>query len=93
MMLNPILEEIAVEYEGRVKFVRFNILASPDNRQMALRYGIMSTPTLMFFCAGKPIGGLVGFLSKEKLKALLDHMLEVHRICVRQSSSWEIGIV
>jgi len=88
--LNPILEEVSEEYEGKVKFVKLNVLETMENREIAIRYGVMATPTLIFFCAGRPIEGVVGFMSKERLKKLIDDMLERHKESVRQSTKLEL---
>jgi len=53
----------------------------------------MSTPTLMFFCSGRPIGQTVGLMSKEDLKKALDDMLGRYRTCLRQSSDLRSYIV
>jgi thioredoxin 1 len=86
LRLNPILDEVAEEYKGRVKFVRLNVLKNQNNREIAVRHGIMSTPTLMFFCKGRPVEQVMGFMPKERLRKILDDMLERHRDCVRQST-------
>lgn len=84
--LDPILNEVAEEYKGKVKFAKLNILENPKNREIAIHYGIMSTPTLMFFCEGRPVEGVVGFMPKERLKKILDDTLERHKECVKQST-------
>ena len=84
--LNPIFNEVAEEYKGKIKFVKLNVLENPNNQQMAIRHGIMSTPTLMFFCEGRPVGQVLGFMPKEHLKKLIDDMLEKHRECMKQST-------
>jgi len=84
--LNPIFDEVAGEYKGRVKFAKLNILESPDNQKIAIDYGVMSTPTLLFFCEGRPVEGSVGFMPKENLKKILDDVMKRHRECVKQST-------
>jgi len=86
LMLDPIFNAVAEEYKGKVKFAKLNVLENPDNREIAISYGVMGTPTLLFFCAGRPVGGVVGSMSRERLKKILDDMLERHRECVRQST-------
>jgi len=88
--LNPVLEEVSREYEGKVKFVKLNVLEKPENREIAIRYGVMATPTLIFFCAGRPIEGIAGFMPKERLKKIIDDMLERHRECIKQSTQLEL---
>jgi len=76
LKLNPILDEVAHEYRGKIKFVKVNVLKTQENRKLALEYGVMSTPTLMLFHEGKPIGQVIGFISKEKLRKVLNDMLK-----------------
>jgi len=86
LMLDPIFNEIAEEYKDKIKFVKLNILEDPANREITLRYGIMGTPTLVFFCEGRTVGQVVGFMSKEQLKTAVDDVLEKHKECLRQST-------
>ena len=88
--LNPIFDEVAEEYKGKIKFVKLNVLASPGNREIAIRYGVMGTPTLVFFCAGRPVEEVVGFMPKERLKKILDTMLETHKECIKQSTELKV---
>jgi len=90
LRLNPVIDEVAEEYEGRVKFVKFNVLARPENRDVAIRHGIMGTPTLMFFCEGRSVETAVGFMAKERLKDTVDGVLKRHRECVKQSTALKV---
>lgn len=86
LKLNPILEEVAEEYKDKIKFVNLNVLKNAANQEIAIRHGIMSTPTLTFFCEGKSVGHALGFVPKERLIEMLANMLEKHRDCIRQST-------
>jgi thioredoxin len=86
LRLNPIFNEVSEEYKSRIKFVKLNVLETQTNREIAIRHGIMSTPTLMFFCEGRPVGQALGFMPKEQLKKLIDDMLQKHRECIDQST-------
>jgi thioredoxin-like negative regulator of GroEL len=79
-------DEAAQEYAGRMKFVKLNILEDPGNQEIASNYGVMSTPTLFFFCNGRPIGQAVGFMSEEDMRKTLDSVLGRHKSCLNQSS-------
>lgn len=68
-MISPILEEIAEEYSGRVKFAKLNIDENPDTPP---KYGIRGIPTLMLFKDGQVEATKVGALSKSQLTAFLD---------------------
>lgn len=71
-MVAPIVEELAGEYEGRVKFVKLN---TDENPAVSGRYGIRSIPTLLIFEGGEPKGQIVGFRPKSELKNRLDSVL------------------
>ena len=74
---NPILLQVAKEHKDQLKFVKLNVLKNSDNRNIAIKYGLTSTPTLVFFCDGKPIATRVerdGFETKERLKQLINEM-------------------
>jgi thioredoxin 1 len=71
-MVAPIVEELAGEYEGRVKFVKLN---TDENPAVSGRYGIRSIPTLLVFKNGEVKGQIVGFRPKSELKNRLDSVL------------------
>ncbi|MCS7119642.1 MAG: thioredoxin domain-containing protein [Nitrososphaerota archaeon] len=84
--LNPIFEEVAEKYGDRVKFVRFNVLKNPNNREVAIRNGVLGTPTIAFYCDGKYLGSVVGFLSKTDLEHAVEDFMRRYRECVKQST-------
>ncbi len=63
-MVAPIVEQLAEEYEGRVRFVKVNVDEAPG---VASRYGIRSIPTLGIFRDGEAINGVVGAVPKQVL--------------------------
>jgi thioredoxin 1 len=73
-MIAPVVEEIAKELGGRVKFLKMDIDANPATPS---KLGIMSIPTLIIFKDGRPAERTVGYRSnmkgdlREKLEALL----------------------
>ncbi len=71
-MVAPIVEELANEYDGKVKFVKLN---TDDNVQIASRYGIRSIPTLLVFKGGESVDQVIGFRPKSDLKRTLDKSL------------------
>ncbi len=71
-MIAPIVEELAGEYEGRVKVAKVDVDANPVTPGM---FGIMSIPTLMVFRDGKAAERIVGYQPKQSLKAKLDAVL------------------
>ena len=84
--LEPIYNEVAEEYRDRVKFAKINVLSSHENQHVAVEYGVMGTPTLIFFCDGRPVGTAVGFQPKERLKQLVDDMISKYRECIDKST-------
>jgi thioredoxin 1 len=67
-MLSPIIDELAVEFAGRVKVGKLNV---DQNSSIAERYGIRGIPTLIIFKNGGIVEQIVGVQSKEALKAAL----------------------
>lgn len=73
-MVSPIVDELAREYEGRVKVMKLN---TDENPEVAGRYQIMGIPTLMFFKDGKAVDKLVGALSKSQYKEKIENLLSL----------------
>ena len=71
-MVAPIVEELAQEYEGSVKFVKLN---TDDNVNTAMQYGIRSIPTLLLFKDGQMVDQVIGFRPKGELKRTIDKAL------------------
>lgn len=72
LMVAPILDELAEEYDGRINFVKVDV---DHNPKTATKYGVMSIPTLLIFKNGEPISNIVGFRPKAELKRSLDAAL------------------
>ncbi len=68
-MIAPILDEISVEYAGRLKVTKLNI---DENQNTPPKYGIRGIPTLMLFKNGNVEATKVGALSKSQLTAFID---------------------
>ena len=68
-MIAPILDEIATEYNGRIRIAKLNI---DDNPQTPPKYGIRGIPTLMLFKDGNVEATKVGAVSKSQLAAFID---------------------
>lgn len=71
-MIAPIVEDLASEYEGRVKVGKLDVDANPSTPGM---FGVMSIPTLMVFQGGRAVERIVGYQPKAALKARLDAVL------------------
>lgn len=68
-MIAPVLDEIALEYAGKLKVAKLNI---DDNPNTPPRYGIRGIPTLMLFKDGEVEATKVGAVSKAQLVAFID---------------------
>ena len=68
-MIAPVLDQIADEYEGKLKIVKLNI---DENPQTPPKFGIRGIPTLMMFKNGAPEATKVGAVSKSQLAAFIE---------------------
>ena len=68
----PILDEVAKEYEGRLKIAKINV---DENQQTPAKFGIRGIPTLMLFKDGQLAATKVGAMSKAQLTAFIDQQL------------------
>ncbi len=71
-MIAPILDEIAEEYDGKLKVAKLNIEENPDTPP---KFGIRGIPTLMIFKGGNVEATKVGAVSKSQLTAFIDSNL------------------
>jgi thioredoxin 1 len=65
-MIEPIVKQLAQEWEGKVKVVKLDADTNPETM---MQYGVMGIPTLMLFKSGEIKERLTGFQPKEKLAA------------------------
>jgi thioredoxin 1 len=71
-MIAPILDEIAADYEGKLKITKLNI---DDNPATPPKFGVRGIPTLMIFKGGDVQSTKVGALSKSQLTAFIDQSI------------------
>ncbi len=83
----PVIDEVVREYKGKIKFARLNILANPLNQEIANNFGVMSTPTLLFLCGGRPVGQIIGLQSKDELERGLNDILSRYASCLAHSTA------
>ncbi|HID56367.1 TPA: thioredoxin [Candidatus Poribacteria bacterium] len=72
LMLAPIIEQIAQEYDGRLKVGKLNV---DEHGPLAVRYGIRGIPTLTLLKGGKPVSQLIGVTPKSEIKRWLDEQI------------------
>ena len=63
-MIAPVLEDVAKEYEGKLKVAKLDVDQNPE---LATRYGVQSIPTLIVFKDGEAVERLIGYMPKQKL--------------------------
>ena len=68
-LIAPVLDELAAEYDGRVKVTKLNV---DENPQMSAQFGVRSIPTLLFFKNGEKVDQRIGVASKAELKKIFD---------------------
>lgn len=71
-MVAPIVEDLAEEYDGKVKFAKLDVDSNPNT---ATTYGIRGIPTLLIFKAGQPVDQVVGAVAKSVLKSRLEEAI------------------
>ena len=71
-MMAPVVEQLAEEYDGKLKVGKCNI---DEEEAIRARYGVMSIPTMKIFVKGEEAASVVGAMSKEALEAKLKEVL------------------
>jgi thioredoxin 1 len=71
-MIAPLLDELARDYDGKLRIVKVNV---DENQAITAKYGIRGIPTLKLFKNGEEVATKVGALSKSQLTAFLDNSL------------------
>ncbi len=66
--LAPVIDELAQEFQGKVRFAKVNV---DEARGIAQQFGIRGIPTLILFHNGKKVNELVGNQPKDRIKSLL----------------------
>ncbi|QKR00414.1 thioredoxin [Metallosphaera tengchongensis] len=70
-ILAPVIEELARDYPQ----VGFGKINSDENQDVAMRYGVMSLPTVIFFKDGEPVDEVIGAVPREELELRLRGLL------------------
>ena len=72
-MVGPVVEELAVDFDGKVKFVKVNV---DEANELATKYNVFSIPTSLILNKGKVIAQQVGAGSKDMYKNMIDNALK-----------------
>jgi thioredoxin 1 len=67
-MIAPIIDQLADEFDGKVKIAKINV---DENRDLAVRFKVMSIPTLLLFKDGEVVNQVIGARPKAELVKLL----------------------
>ncbi|MFW0838168.1 MAG: thioredoxin [Candidatus Komeilibacteria bacterium] len=70
-MMEPIVEELAKEYEGKIKIVKLNVDENPTTAQ---QFQVMSIPTMFIFRGGQAVDQMIGYQDKASLKERFDKL-------------------
>ena len=68
-MMSPVIDKLAEEFDGKIKVGKVNV---DENGDLAVRYGIMSIPNMVFFKGGQPVDRVVGAIPKPAMKQKFD---------------------
>lgn len=71
-MVAPVIEELAEEYEGKAKICKVN---TDEEQDLAVKFGIRSIPTILFFKDGEMVHQMVGASSKQAFQEKLNELL------------------
>ena len=70
--LNPVLDELEHTYQGRARFAKVNVEEIP---QVPAQLGVRSLPSIFVFKNGSVIANLVGFISRDRVRELLERSI------------------
>ena len=68
----PVVEELAGEFEGRLKVVKVNV---DDNKEAAMKYNVKGIPNLIIFKGGESQEQIVGAVAKQELAAAIEKVI------------------
>ena len=71
-MMSPVIDKLAEEYDGRIKVGKVNV---DENSDLAVKYGIMSIPNMVFFKNGEVVDRVVGAIPKPQMQAKFEKNL------------------
>ena len=71
-MLTPVLDKMSQKYAGRLRVVKCNV---DENQDIAMKYGVMSIPNLIFYMDGQVVNQAVGYMNESQLSTKIDEVL------------------
>jgi len=71
-MIAPVIEELAAEYEGKATIAKVN---TDEEQELAVKFGIRSIPSILFFKDGQVVDQMVGAASKQAFAEKLDSLI------------------
>ncbi len=74
-IVSPIIESLSKEYAGKINFAKIN---TDDNQGLAIRYDIMSIPTVIVFKGGKEVDRIVGAVPAQVYRKRIDGALRAN---------------
>jgi thioredoxin 1 len=80
--LKPIFESVAKDYQG-IKFVKVNVQEEAD---LASRHGVQGIPVIKFFCEGREVGEVIGYVPQDVLKEKLEEIAKNAPSCLINTS-------
>lgn len=86
--IEPYFNQYADELKDEVKFYKMNIA---KNQDIAQRFGILGTPTFIFYCHGKPVRSIVGSIYPSLLKKTIEEGMQTGSDCAKKTT-WFEGI-
>lgn len=72
-MLGPVIEKLADAYAGKVKFCKINV---DENPETAMKYGIMSIPTVLFFKGAQKVDESLGAVPEAMIRPKVESLLQ-----------------
>ena len=87
--IQPHVEELAKDYGAEVFFGKINLIRYG---YIGERFGVMATPTFIFFCGGKPVQTRVGAVFPLMLKKMVEEMVTHGEECRLSASDWRYEI-
>lgn len=92
-MIEPVYNELSKEYVDKLKFAKLNVIESQSNQELAMKYGVIGTPTFKFFCGGRHVQDVVGAVSKDYLRQATEFTIKKHQECDEKGSPLKLPYI